>query len=345
MSAETSQLHLAVLERMLAIAREARPSEAPPPDTVDFDWNAPCHFTRSQMERINKFAATASQKVSEAMTSVLRSPVAVHPEPVTQHFGSHLLSAEGERTNYSVPVNDGTGRACGVLVLTPACASGWVGKLLGGPETAGDERELSVLESTLLSEVVVALSGAFSAASEATGGTAFQVDGQMSRGALDLPGDSAGEFCRIALGKEGSDEAPGVSLLLLSEALDGVAGVESEDRGGTASVDLRAEIAAHLGRSIVTATAWVGTAAASVQEIVALEPGDVLLLQKKVNETIDLAVQDSLVLAGLPVTCDGCYAVQVVVPAGRTARANGALPARPGPGPDRDSLERNRDDG
>ncbi len=330
MSEEPSQLHLTVLERMLAAAaRQADPSETPP-EAVDFDWHAPCHFTRSQLERVEEFAGTVAQKVSEALTTALRSPTTVESEPVTQHFGSHLGDTEGEETHYSVRVSDGARRTCGVLVITPACAAGWVGTLLGSPEGGGEDRELSVLENTLLSEVITALSGAFSEASKAAGGAAFQLESQVSRGRLNLPGDQSSEFCRIAFRPEHpDDEAPvGVSLLVLSEVLDSVAGVESGDSEQKGGIDSRAEIAAHLERSVVKVEVWVGTAAASIQEVAALEPGDVLLLQKRVNEPVELAVENRHILSGMPVISDGHYAVQVIVPAGATARARKVPPGQ-----------------
>jgi flagellar motor switch/type III secretory pathway protein FliN len=61
----------------------------------------------------------------------------------------------------------------------------------------------------------------------------------------------------------------------------------------------------------VNATAILGVARASVRDIMALEAGDVLLVERKVNEAIDLLVQGRHVLRGVPVCTDGHYGLEV----------------------------------
>ena len=55
----------------------------------------------------------------------------------------------------------------------------------------------------------------------------------------------------------------------------------------------------------------LGRALATMEQVLSLEAGDVLLLQKQADGAADLFVGDKVVALGFPVTCEGHYALQV----------------------------------
>ena len=338
MNEQVSQLHRLVLERVQAAAGDSPQPAGAEVESADYDWSVPHHFTAEQLERIDQFAAGIAERVCEVLLGLLHEPVEFELASVTQHYGGDRLdrqapeggdsqepqAEEGSETqeaaveatdSHSGSILDAAGRPCGLIVLPPVCASDWVRKLLGGQEATDGQRELSVLESALLADIASAVVDAFSVALQTAGGRQLRADEQILKGQGVLPGQASSEFCQIDLRQKDSQDPQVLSFVLFSETLEAAAGVESQRAKDSPAGDSGLEMTAHLERTPVTATALVGNAKVSMHQIATLEIGDVLLLDRQVDEPIDLIVQDRAVLCGFPVVSAGCYAVQIASPA------------------------------
>ena len=75
----------------------------------------------------------------------------------------------------------------------------------------------------------------------------------------------------------------------------------------------------------VAAELRLGSARATMREVMALQAGDVMILQTRIDEPVELTVQGRLVMRGHLATCEGKYAVKISSwapssgPAGQTA--------------------------
>ena len=314
MSGDSQKLDQTVLERLLAAARTpSAPVESE--EAADYDWSVPQGFTQEQLERVNSFVASAVTKISEALSILMQQQLQMRSDPIAQHYADQLPDDLGKDTDYSVTVLDARGGACGRLVLPGDLAMEWVGKMLGSSERpTGEQRELSTMESALLADMIAAIVKAFSDAAQAMGAERFDVKKDLERGEFEPPGGTGSEITRITLRQEDASDSRPVSILLTSEALTGVSGAGTAQGEGATSGDPRARMVWHVSQASVVVTAFLGTAKASIKEILALEPGDVLLLQKTINEPIDLSVQGTVVCSGRPVRCEGRYAVQITHP-------------------------------
>lgn len=320
MSQQESQAGGGPLQRLFAAARSsAQSTGAEQVEAIDFDWFAPQHFTRDQLERLSEFAQELAGHVSRSLTATLHSEVIVQSDQVGQYYGQALTESVNAAGSYAGSILDAEGNACGLIVMPSACASGWVSQLLGVPaETSDGQRELSGLETDLLADVMAAVVKGLSRASQQAGGGKFSLDQKVVKDQLPLPGGDASEFCKITFQQVEVAEDQAMPMILQSDALDGICQEKGVgDQGGDKAIDTRSLIIEHLQKATVTATAWLGEARASMKDILAMEPGDVLLLQRKMNEPIDLEVKGRYVLSGLPVAFNENYALQVVTPAGQ----------------------------
>lgn len=314
MSGQSQKLDQAVLERVLAAARTPiAPIESE--EAADYDWSAPHGFTREQSERVNSFMQDAATRTSEALSILMRQQLQMRGDPVTQHYADQMPDDVGKDTDYSATVLDARGGACGRIVLPAEGAMEWVGKMLGSSERpTGEQRELSTMENALLVDVVAVIIKAFSDTAQSMGAERFGVEKQLVKGEFEPPGGTGSEITRITLRQEDASDSQTVSILLISEALDGVAGAGTVQGERGVSGNMRGRMVWHVSQVPVVVTASLGTAKARMKEILTLEPGDVLLLQKTVNESIDLSVQGTVVCSGRPVSCEGQYAVQITHP-------------------------------
>lgn len=292
-------------------------------DAVDYDWTAPCRFVRAQLAKLDEFARKVASNLSESLSGLLREELEFVPAGVTQHFGSVLEdpARAAETKEYWVELTQ-SGRACGLIALSAENAISWVARLLGGegsPTKA--ERDLSAMERAVLLDLIAAMSEACSAAAGAAG-TAFARGENVSKDQYSLPGGDAEEYCRIAFATGGSDQNASVSFVVCSDVLELVLCGAPQD-AGKSSDDIRRDVLARLESVCLLASAWLGKADILVRDIMALEAGDVILIEKNIDEPIDLVVQERMVASALPVVSAGRYALKIVKPAGQVAGRSG----------------------
>jgi len=317
MSGESPDIARSTLLRLLAQAQSSSGSDRPPPEAVDYDWATPSAFTSGQWERVETFAERLAHSAAAVLDEMLAEPTKLHVGQTTQHYASQLEEQGDLAGGYSGRLLDVEGATCGVIALSGDLARRWVAELLGGAdgEPAGD-REFSALEDTLVGDILAALTRALADAQGDSADGAFRLDEQVVRGSCGLPGDASRALTRIGLCPEGQPETRNVSLTVLSEALAGIVDPQAARQPTGDGADSRTRLIEHLQAVPVTVSALLGDARISARDLVALERGDVLVMQRRVDEPIDLVVNDQAVLTGLPVTCKGRYALQIV-PSGR----------------------------
>jgi flagellar motor switch protein FliM len=350
MSNEVARLHEAILNRLRATTgSDAQPSETPAPEAAEYDWAHPSHFTREQLAKISKFSVQMGEKVSEAMSSRLRNEIVFQADPITQHFASGLNESLAQEIRYYGTILDESDEPCGLIVLSTGHAAEWVATILGGEATAdATERELTDLEYGLLADILKEMIGALSAASEAAGGGTFHSGEGVTKGEFSLPGDAASEFCRIDLRQEEAPPEQSVPFILLCEAIEPITIEELGRSRGETHIDARTTIAGHLERTTMKAEALIGIGEATLEEVLSLEEGDVLLIERRVYDPIELVVGGQPILAGIPVTCSGRYGLQVTVSSGVLSRTLSAADGEDqvSTSTDRDNdQERNQTDG
>jgi len=317
MTEKAAQQARSVLERLAAAARTAKPREDDSDQAADFDWTRPCYFTGAEVEVIKAFADDVARRVSSVLSEKLKIELEFAAGPVIQQYQAAVHKPDEKATGFAAYLLDRAGKQCGLVLLPAAYARKWVAGMLGDSEDKQDDQtSLSTLESSLLTDIFAIIVQTISAAVEAAGGKGYSLGEQAAEGLITPPGQSESEFCRIELLQGDSQETPSVSLLVLSEALAGVVRGAAPGPGPSSPEQTGALIQEHLANAPLTATAWIGVATLCMRDILELEPGDVLLIQKRVDEPVDVLVDDKPVLSGLPRTYRGRYAVQVVQSAG-----------------------------
>jgi flagellar motor switch protein FliM len=300
-----------IVRMLLRAAEKAPPAAGEDADVTDYDWNAPSRFTRSGIARINEFVQKATQRLTARLESLLPEPCPLRGEGFSQHYRDEATELLTAAPAYLARLLS-EGRQMGLFVLPAARAASWVAQLLGGSGDAADgQREFSSLESGILVDAVSALTETFSACLQEAGGPPLAAEEHIQKGSCDLPGEQNVEFCRIAFLPESGDETPVLSLLILAEALDGIGGAQAEAGPPMPDDQRRRHLLAAVNMATVRGSVRLGTASAPMRDFMALERGDVLVLENAAGGPIELDVRGRTVLTGFPVQCEGWYALQV----------------------------------
>jgi len=298
---------------LLAAAKEGPPAEPEAAEAADYDWNAPCSFTLAQLKKLEQFVARARTKIAGMLSAQLHEEVQLQPDRPSQHYAARLSLLEDHADSYYVPITREGGEQCGLVVIHGELARGWVAKVLGSAESiAGQERELSSLESTLMQDIVAAAVEALSTEFQTIGGRTLQCGRQVyAKAALpDAKGED--EYCVLAFrAGEGNDQAA-ISFVLASNVLAEAIGVGAGNQSDRKPPEeARKDLLVCIEQASVTATARLPTFNLMLREVISLEAGDVLVTDTRTDWPVELLVGCKTVLSGYPVSCDGRYALQI----------------------------------
>ncbi len=282
-------------------------------ETTEYNWNDPHYFSSSQLMKLDEFAETAAKAMATRFSDLCRSRFDVTIASITQHFASEFSSmASGDRQkDYSVLFGVDAEHPCGFVGMPQETARTWAKQLLGDSESETDSsRALSPLEESLLLDLTSALVEAFS---DSDAACSFCLTGSIVKGGQALEQTGTDELCRISFDvkKADSDDSSAAYLLLPCGELDLVVGRDPRSANDFSSNETSGAILGHLQEMTVAVTAQLASATVTFGEIMNLQVNDMLLLDKPVNEPIDLIVDDRTVCKGRPAKSAGKYAVTI----------------------------------
>jgi len=300
---------LDALRSLIQAAAATGPPARADVETVDYDWRVPSHFSRQQLAKLDELAASLAEGLSAALGGQLHKPVRFEADPAGQYFRLGLQEVLGEASDFRALLGADDSPA-GVMLLGGKAAAGWVTRLLGGQ--AKDDRQLSGLEADLLADIAARLIEAISEALDSAGAKAIGILRPPSRDPLEPPGADDAEYCTFSFKTDPSSQQADVRLAVFCELLDPIA---EADAPGAADSPQTADSASlmieHFARAPVTAYAVVGRAEVTVRELMSLEAGDVILLPKRLDDPVELCVEETAVSSGRAVLAAGRCAVEI----------------------------------
>jgi len=296
------------VEQLFKAAR-SRPVRASQSEAADFPFDRPNRFTRGQLARLDEFARQMADCAGQKARQMLHTTVDFLPAAWVQHYAGSLRQASGENLHHVVAISVEGGGAVGMIGLSAATATQWLARLLGGcGPTEDDESEaraLSDLERDLLLDIAAGFVEALRTAAGSFGGSAFQAARKLGAWPEGLDSEDTAEYCLLDLAAKESGQG-GLAILLTGQTAALLAG-EPAPRVSRAAGN--AAMRGHVEQMPVEARAML-SASLSVREVMALAPGDVVVLNQRIDEPVDLEVDGQLVFRGHPARQGGQLALQ-----------------------------------
>ncbi|HUS92484.1 MAG TPA: FliM/FliN family flagellar motor switch protein [Phycisphaerae bacterium] len=323
MSQDTDSIRL--LHKLVAAAAGTGKPIGTDIECTDYDWNVPCHYSRTQLPRLAELGKAMAEGIARVLGGHLGRDIQLTADAPEQRFGCRLAEQLRSAADYRLVLRS-EDTPCGVLSIRPLNIVTWVDCLLGGQPRDDVEIELSELEADLLADAVGVLVKAVSDASTQAGGRAIGPAGNVARRAVDLPGEPNAEWCVFGFRTAGESDVPGISLALGCDVLDEIVlGRRAGKQAADPSIDARAALTEHFARVPLRAAAMAGEVELTVREVMDLEPGDVVLLPKGMEYAVELHVDGQPVLSGCAVAAVGCYGVEIVGACGESGKDAGRI--------------------
>lgn len=300
---------------------------------VEYDWRQPHYFNDEQLEKLNRFASRCALSVGSKFSSLCQGSLEATIDSTGQHFASHFLdSGAGVQAqpagNYYLAFSSLANRssggerratsdqqaACGFVSIPAQTAAMWTRLLLG--ESEGEEnsdRVLTKLEESLLLDVALLIVESLDGACPPQASFGFKPASETLTNHLPLELKGAEQFYKITLSikQAGSENKSEAHILVLC---DGIAPVVSEPgrSAGRASPEENSDaMLGHIQKISVSVTAKLAGAGLTLEQIIGLNAGDILLLDKKVDEPAELVIEGRTLFSVLPAKSGGNYAVVI----------------------------------
>ena len=305
-----------IRQLLMAIGSESK-EDAVQEDATQYNWQEPHYFNKEQFVKLDNFADAVAAAVAQKFAKLCRSEFNVTISSTTQHYVYEILSqlSDGERRDYYLPFGTDQEHLCGLIGIPGQTAVNWATQLLGDSESEKDPgSDLSSLEETLLLDLASALVEVFSGPDKTL---AFQPAQKIVRGQWPLKLGDTEEICKISFDVKNADSEKGSEayFLILCSELTPVAGKTVRDSGEFSAEDVSKLILGHLQEMPVLITGQLASAVLSFEELMNLQADDILLLDKKVDQPVELIVDGRTVYYGRPAKSAGKYAVTITTTA------------------------------
>jgi len=306
-------------------------------EVTDYDWHQPHYFSCGQLDMLNNFATKIADIIGEKFAVLYHSDFNVTVTSVTQHFAGKLFEQllSGGQINYYLALGSSRENMFGFVSVPEQTAAALVTELLGEaePKPAKDAKNsdsqesqgkpLSQLEESLLFDIasLIVESLAISLRSYKSGATVCNVlPGEaVVKGRMPVELQEIEEVCRIVYSIEKTvsadkKQSSEVSFIIpCSKLVHHWPVVRSTTETGSkpSADDISKAILNHLKEMPVTVTAQLGTTLFTFEQVMCLNPCDMLLLDKAIDEPIELIVEERTVFRGQLAKSSGQHAAVI----------------------------------
>jgi len=308
----TAELTRDKIQQLLAAVGSEPAQDTAQTEVAEYDWTEPHYFSSDQLTKIDDFTKKLTAQITSQFVSLCPGDWNVTIESFTQQFAQKFLEEvfQGEQNDYFLDFGTEHWGKFGVIAIASKSALAWSAQLLGDTESQAEpDKELSQLEESLLADIA---SGVVEALAQACDQVTFQAGQGIVRKLMPLHLQGTEELCKISFSvKNNESQANEAYIVMLSEKLKNL--IEKNPAGVTqfSNEDVSGIIVEHLKDIPVSVTVQLATTEVSLKELLTMKPCDILLLDKKLGEPIDLIVEGKTILRGRPAKTYDSYAMVI----------------------------------
>ncbi len=271
-----------------------------------YDWHQVRYFDAPQLQAVEDLGDKVAPFFAATLKRAFRTDFSVELTQVNQTTFLQYKKKTLEQNSFMTFETEDK-KLCGALALPKATTQDWVSRLLGG---SGEGKTLSQLEITLLSDIAVSFVEAFSSSNEYT----LHAQPPLAPGEISTQVEDTMELSTLTFSykeEEATEEAiQTVTLMMpciqLATTLKSIVlpVVPSQNK-------LSEAMREHVNNVAIEITAEFGHTQLTLEQAMSLNVGDVLLLDKELDDPMTLKINNRLVFYCKPAQCEDQYAVIV----------------------------------
>ena len=284
-------------------------------DYEEYNWFEPHYFNNEHLVKLTELTEIMAMNIREKYVDLCRNQFDVSVISTTQHYASELYdkTLNDEEKEYFVIFGADKEHLFGLFGMPEQTALTWARQLLGDSEVTEDsEKEFSKLEESLLLDLSYALTKIFSKLF--LDNADICLERNLVKQKWPLENQSTEELCKICFNvkKHDSENVSTAYFIIPCHKLNSVLGVNTLNSDITNTGDIRRNILDHLGLTQVQVTTQLACSNLSFEDVMNLQVDDIVVLEKTVDEPIELMIGDRAICYGWPGKCSGEYVLKIV---------------------------------
>jgi len=294
-----AHLNHANFRRLLQAMGSSPAAEAATAQGTKYNWRSPHYFNEDQYNRLAAVMSQVAAVMAAGLGRYFNRELTVSPASIAQHFAGSPQDLGIAQSRYYLTFEADKDKASGFLSITVETALRWVTHLLGDTgSAAGADRVLSSLEESLLVDLVTATADAFLSPLRAH--QELRPGERLVKNDPAVPFEPAQEVCMIVFSITGgeSDGKDEVLFLLPCSLLAPLVGKGRQAAQQVSPEDLSRTLVEHVQQMPVTVTARLACTPVNFGELLGLDEDDILLLDKPLDEPVELLVDDRIIFRG-----------------------------------------------
>lgn len=307
-----SKLTHSMLGQLISTA-QAQMTEEPEVETEEYNWLEPHHFDLEQMAMIETFGRKLEESVTESFTSHCQGEFSTSVTSITQQFSLQLaeVTAAERENNFFLPFTADK-KKCGFLNLAPETAIALIGHMLCDFDSSGEAgRKLSLLEESILTDIAGVIIAALGEAFQETTTIDIQPARNLVKGdwPMDIP--ETEHLTTFALAVDHPEAPLQVEFTILSKTIEPIAGIQPRTATPPSQQEMSNMIMQHAHKALVEVTARLCSTSIKLDDVMNLSTGDIVMLNKKTNEPLDVLLNQRNCFRAYPATASGKYAIVI----------------------------------
>lgn len=294
------------IRQMLTQFRSLASQEPPvaPPACQTVDWSAPHRLSASAKTQVNLLADRIAYELNATLATLTGLAFNVSCVGVSEHYAS-VKSEQIERSKpqtYFLPLMVGGSKTPTAYWQIDAPAAGsLISCVLGDPQPpAENPQPLSALSESILSDTLSTLADGLSRALSAASLSKIEPAPPMVYAAWPVKLDGLYELCAFEFKAESETLQIGFQWTCPMELLAPAAGLTPPFGPSLEKKDFSERILRRLRESNAPVEVELGGGIMTVQQLLSLQVGDVLVLDRKVAEPLDVYVHHQLCFTAWP---------------------------------------------
>jgi flagellar motor switch protein FliM len=313
-AATTDTLTADRLKQILAAIGSEPAAENDQLQVAELNWHQPSCFNTEQTANLNDFTNRLAVAITQKLAHFFGSDCTVTIASTSLHFAGELADQICALSAYYLPFGPDAQKHLGSLCMPAATALTWVSLMLGDTESQVDpNKTLSQLEESLLLDIASATveSLCVSVKDHFKLQPATAITSKLP---IDLTG--VDETCKISfeVKKNNSQASSQAYFIIPCASLAPVVGKTVQAQSALSPQETSKIILEHLQEIPAQIVARLTSTVLTFQEIMSLAPDDIVVLNKPVDDPIELLINGQTAFYGRLAQSEGNQAVIITEP-------------------------------
>jgi flagellar motor switch/type III secretory pathway protein FliN len=281
-------------------------------DAPLLDWTCPHHFDSQGWTRMKDLGGQMASSIEATLGSMCQETPKVTLKKVVQDYACQAAErvVSSEKPQYFLPFLSQAKRPEGFLCVPLETAGGLIARVLRDPEaSAGQSGTFSSLEKSILQDAMAGLLDAVITALQAGGQASLKRADQLVVGDWPLDARHMQDLCGFSFTVAFAKQTLEIHMMAAAEILDAALQITSRSQKPTNPAEQSKKIIRLLHDVPVRITVQLSMSSIRVEDLVTMDPGDVLVTDKRTNEPLDILVNGLFCFRAWPALCEGKFSL------------------------------------